>query len=422
MYDGRADDIHSCTNTLDLIWTIWDKHLDSVFVSYRGYPSEYVRDFDQCVSMTNAALEYGCDIYDTVSYNPSIANALFKTFDDICRPPGREEALKYLLQIGYDMEQRAESGETLLLHAVTAMRPANIERLKFLIEKGANIHAIDAEGRGALHCAFLVPHYRRWDGENSYWEGAPRYMFDEVNWDLEYIEILFDFDDERYAEDYEDLRYDLDPLTRKSRNARYPSRDPLLDSPNQDYMSTINCSMDFSESDFQRTFEPTHLGEECQAYAATSSVDDFQDSTFTEESVACADIFSENEEYYARFENGSDLPKKDFPSRDSILAEETVSCADTSSSTDEHDASSVSTDDEFMHRSREIRRMKEILKERLRWKLLILLQGGCDPDVLDNEGESPGDYAERFGLLPQWEWALINAGYNYDSVNHRWFK
>jgi hypothetical protein len=372
--------------------------------------------------MTNAALEYGCDIYDTVSYNPSIANVLFGIFDDLCLPPGREEALKYLLQIGYDMEQRAESGETLLLHAVTTMRPANIECLKFLIEKGANIHAIDAEGRGALHCAFLVPHYLRWDGENSYWEGAPRYMFDKVNWDLEYFEFLFDFDDERYAEDYEDLRYDLDPLTRKSRNARYPSRDPLLDSPNQDYMSTMDASMDFSESEFPRTFDPSHLGDDCQANAATSSVDDFQDSTFTEESVARADNSSGNEEYDASSEDGSDLLEGDFRSRESILAEESISRADTSSSTDEHDASSVSTDDEFMYWIRARRRVMEILKERLRSKLLILLQSGCDPDVLDKKGESPGDYAERMGLWPQWEWALINAGYNYDSVNDRWFK
>lgn len=52
-----------------------------------------------------------------------------------------------------------------------------------------------------------------------------------------------------------------------------------------------------------------------------------------------------------------------------------------------------------------------VLKLRLRYMLLVLLEAGCDPNTLDDKEESPNDYAERYNLLPQWEWALRKAGY-----------
>jgi hypothetical protein len=449
LYYSRADDIYSCTNTLDLIWTIWDIYLGSLASEYANYPMEYVQDFDHCVSMTNAVLEYGCDIYDTVPYNPSFPNALFKLYEDAGFSTRREEALKYLLQIGYDMEQRAESGETVLLHAATALTPANIECLKSLIEKGANIHAIDAEDRGALHCAFLIPNYLRKDGELSYWEGAPRYMFEE---DPEYLMEIFDIDNARYAEDYEDLHYDLDPLIRNSLKARYtPSYDWLADIL-IDYMSTLECSMDCSESDFQSISDPTEESvtfadnysrmEEYNASSEASSDESdhldgenlSRENILAEESMACADTSSDTNEHGARSEatnDESDRRESDFRSRDNVLAEKSIACADTSSSTDEPDASLETTNDEIMclncqrkisRRRLRCRLVMEVLKGRLRSKLLILLQAGCDPNVLDNKGKSPGDLAERLGLWPQWEWALTNAGYIYNSVNQRWIE
>ena len=54
-----------------------------------------------------------------------------------------------------------------------------------------------------------------------------------------------------------------------------------------------------------------------------------------------------------------------------------------------------------------------------RLKLLALLQAGCDPNVLDNKGASPSDYAERERLWPQWEWALAQTGWRYDEVTGR---
>lgn len=439
VYYNRADDINSYTNSLDLIWTIWKLYLGFCFPSPlrgRHAPYSFMKDFDQCVSMTNAALEYGCDINETLPYNPSLPNALFKIFIDVPYATRREEALKYLLKIGYDMEQRAEDGETLLLHGVTALSPENIKCLKILMEKGANIHAIDAEGRSALHCAFLAPGYLRADKKLSYWEGAPEFMFNNGNPDPEYFLNRFDIDDEKYAEGYEDLRRDLDALGGNKLTARYTSRcDPLLISPNRDHMSKMDCRMDVSDGEFQTTSNPILLGDGSQRNAdqyypniddsyindlfgiLPSSTDKFQDSTSAIESVAYAGTSSRVEQRYASSESRtdeSDRPASDFRPRDNKVAEESIACANTSSETTQHH--------KFICPNRKMRRVMEILKKHLRFKFLILLQGGCDPNVLDNKDESPGDLAERLGLWPQWEWALVSAGYDYDSANQRWFK
>lgn len=469
--------------TSDLIRTIWGFHLDRQIIGYRDYPLENLRDFEQCVSMTNAALENGCDIYDTFSYNPSIPNALFEIFNDYASSLRKEEVLKYLLKIGYDMEQRCDNEETLFLHAVTALKPANIKCLNILIEKGANIHAIDAEGRSALHCAFLAPTWQRKDEKLSYWDGVVGDMFEDPQW----VVACFDIDDERYAEGYEDLHYDLDPLTSYT-----SSDDALPDMPYQDYISTLDCSMDSSDKDFnhdllldipnrdyistmdcsmnssnedsdhdllldisnqeyilqtdsslQGTFDPTHMGDECQVNAspyyhnidhpvtndlcaiATSSADDFRDGTLAERSADCADTSSRTEEHYASSNttnDGSDHLKTDFRSRDSMLAEESNACADTSSSTNEHDAGSETMNNELICWNCKTRPLTEVLKKRLKFKLLTLLQAGCDPNGLDNKGESPDDFAERLGLWPQWEWALVNAEYVYNEGSSRWIK
>lgn len=62
-----------------------------------------------------------------------------------------------------------------------------------------------------------------------------------------------------------------------------------------------------------------------------------------------------------------------------------------------------------------IRKPMQVLKKRTRFKLLTLLQLGCDPNVVDHNGLSPSDYAMRDGLWVQWRWALLNAGYTHDG-------
>ena len=199
--------------------------------------------------------------------------------------------------------------------------------------------------------------------------------------------------------------------------------------------------MDFSESDLQRTFDPTHMDDECQTNSdlyyhsidhsvtndlcaiATSSADDFRDSTLVEGLAVCADTSSRTEEHYASSDttnDGWDHLETDFRSRDNMLAEESNACADNSSSTNEHDAGLETTNNELTCWNDKRRSLVEVLKKCLSLKLLTLLQAGCDPNVLDNK--SPGDFAERLDLWPQWERALVNAGYVYNKPNNRWIK
>ena len=69
-----------------------------------------------------------------------------------------------------------------------------------------------------------------------------------------------------------------------------------------------------------------------------------------------------------------------------------------------------------------IRHPFQILKMRLRFKLLTLLEAGCDPNVFDKSGATPSHYAEKDGLWPQWTWALGEAGYECITEGNRWKK
>lgn len=67
-----------------------------------------------------------------------------------------------------------------------------------------------------------------------------------------------------------------------------------------------------------------------------------------------------------------------------------------------------------------IRHPFQVLKLRTRFKLLTLLKAGCDPNVFDNSGATPSDYARRDGLWQQWSWALRRAGYVYAAESDIW--
>ena len=68
-----------------------------------------------------------------------------------------------------------------------------------------------------------------------------------------------------------------------------------------------------------------------------------------------------------------------------------------------------------------IRNPSHVLKDRVRIKLKILLEAGCDPNVQDNDGKSTDDYAWN-GVWSQWLWALDKTGYVFDEEHDRWVK
>lgn len=273
---------------MDVIWNIW-------FDFPRGTLNRL--SFDACMDMTRLALKHGFDFEEAVPYSHVLASPLFLTnrccwFDSNSTLP--TEILEFLLNTGYDMEQRGRDGLTPLLFAAAQHVPHIIKSLRLFIERGANLHATDFDGQGVLHCALahprgyvddsgtLVDFYRDVRADSNAW-------------------FSLDTEDKRHESDYDDDGLDPGPL--------------LADAAANAY------SIDY--------------------------------------------VFCEIS--------------------DGVLEE--------------------------------IRNPSQVLKKRTRFRLLTLLQLGCDPNVVDREGLSPSDLAIQRGLWPQWSWALLNAGYIADGQN-----
>ena len=318
------------------MWTIWEIFTDvNVGDSFADFPSSIIRSVDQCISMSDAALHYGCNIDNSITYNPEFVNPLCHLISSAELPPQESEtALRYLCNIGYDIEKRNSSGATFLLFAARQLCPSVVSVLRFLIGKGVDLHAVDSRNRGALHCAF--------EANSTYLSitGSSR-QFDHghEHWAREY----FGTESNDYAGDYRD--------------------DSLTPAP-----SVID---DIRSDQLARD-------------------EDHEDHEACQECKECEDY--ENDD-----ENGTEALE---------VPEGYVLCQDM----DDHNV------------LRLIRDPLPILRTRLRFKLLTLLKAGCDPNLLDNYGYSPSDFAEYCGVWPEWTRALLNAGYVFDEDSDRWVK
>ena len=165
---------------------------------------DHFRNIDQCMRMSDAALRYGCDIDNSVVFNRRLPSPLFWLFVYASEMPSQdlETAFRYLCNVGYDMEGRDFVGATLFLAQAGSLSPSVISKLKLLIEKGADLRAVDSENRGALHFAFEAPH--RWGA----WDSSCTDCCDHsihFNSDHEhYAWCHFNTESEEYAEDYDD--------------------------------------------------------------------------------------------------------------------------------------------------------------------------------------------------------------------------
>ena len=153
--------------SLDVVWTIIATYADSQSQSlppcyYKSGVSAN-RGFDQCMRMIRAAMAKDCEIDASVSYDASVANALFEieAWWSLSKKHRSvpEEAIEFLVAIGYDLEARNSAGCTPLLHTAVSHKPQVVTCLKTLLSKGADIHVSDSSGRGALHCALAAPHH-----------------------------------------------------------------------------------------------------------------------------------------------------------------------------------------------------------------------------------------------------------------------
>ena len=350
-------------STLDIVWAIWFRYMDNIsHVPNRSFTSiKPLEDFDQCAQMTHAALSRGCDIEDAVSYNAHRANALFEVNESFStNSVATMRALEYLIEIGYDLEKQDDvEGLTPLLHAVVAYRPQAIKCIKTYIERGANIHVRKLKGRGALHCALIGPH------SLHEWEGVHPEVRGEGD----------SFDDEWYLRGV----YHTD-----------------VDNPAEDYNSKRSAG-----------FVPHHPRRD---RGMLSWIDTMQESSWPKPSYVPGDLYDELP--IGKLFRG-DVEPAYFPisySSDKSIIDH--------ASTPEDDMLEYIICRDYGGVQHIIRNPIRVLKLRLRYMLLILLEAGCNPNMLDDKGKSPNDYAERDDLLPQWEWALRRAG--YVLVNGQW--
>ena len=156
--------VHSFSHPMDMVWATW--HAFSEACAAMVLPDHF-RNIDQCMRMSDAALRYGCDIDNSVVFNRRLPSPLFWLYVYVYDVPSQdlETAFRYLCDVGYDMEGRDFVGATLFLALARSLSPSVISKLRLLIEKGADLRAVDSGNRGALHFAFEPPH--RWGAWDS---------------------------------------------------------------------------------------------------------------------------------------------------------------------------------------------------------------------------------------------------------------
>lgn len=315
-----------------------------------------MKDFEQCVAITQLALDNDCTI-DSADDRVLNAGPLFSIIGTNmldAHASASVHAIDYLCSIGWDLEEKNRLGQTPLLYAATECSPQVARCLRSLIQRGARLDARDEAGRDPLLCALSAPNgpsswvhmTYSWDAE----EDDP-----DSNW---WLDRSFGTKDRKYVRDYYNTESILDSLT-------------TLPSPD---ISRPMFSLDrFESSPLVRDHE-SHVTVEQRTPIGLSMSDPDNGAS------PCAEEFIPN-------------------SRD----DDYVCCFD-----DHGDA-------------HWIRNPIHVLKDRVKTKLKILLEAGCDPNDFDYDGNSTNDYARR-GLWPQWLWALEKTGYVFDEEHDRWIK
>lgn len=282
----------------DIVTVIWHGYVDANHgTSWEDLPMEKLKEFEQCVAMTQLAINNDCTI-DSARDDVLCAGPLFlltRTNMADAHASASVDAIDYLSSIGWDLEEKNCLGQTPLLYAAVGCQPRVARCLRALIKRGARLDARDEIGRGPLLSALSPPlELCNWVDLTYVWN------LDDAdnNWMLSQI---FGTEDRRHVQDYYVAESILDPLT----------------TPAEQLLPT-GLSMSDGDSNW-------------------------------------------------------------------------------------------------------IRNASHLLKDRVKIKLKILLEAGCDPNDRDKYGKSTNDYARR-GIWSQWLWALEKTGYVFDEEQNRWIK
>ena len=176
-----------------------------------------------------------------------------------------------------------------------------------------------------------------------------------------------------------------------------------------------DCDNNWSLSDWFNTEDRRHVRD----YYDTESILDSFSNPRSSQSTPFTDDIESSELVH---DQGSTFTAEQLMQIDSSMSDldsDASSCSEVSVSNLE--------DDDYVYCFDEdgdgvwIRNPSHVLKDRVRTKLKILLEAGCDPNDLDYNGQSTNDYA-RQGLWSQWLWALKKTGYVFDEEQNRWVK
>ena len=143
---------------------------------------------------------------------------------------------------------------------------------------------------------------------------------------------------------------------------------------------------------------------------------------FDHEFYAWSHFNTESEEYAEDYDDDGLTPAPSFIDEDDEVNEDYVD-------DDENDTQALALPEGYVlyHDDDDgsvkiFRKPLPTLKNRLRFKLLMLLRAGCDPNLMDKYGNPPSDDARYHGFWPEWTWALLNAGYVFDEDSNHWVK
>lgn len=147
--------------TTDVITAVWDMHALSnsgAFIDFAGLSLEKLKSFEQCVAITQLALDNNCTI-NSAHERVIHANPLFSLIGYLADAHASAvvHAIDYLYSIGWDLEEKNCLGQTPLLYAAGRCHQSTVSCLRALIERGARVDARDKTGQGPLHSALSPP-------------------------------------------------------------------------------------------------------------------------------------------------------------------------------------------------------------------------------------------------------------------------
>ncbi len=342
----------------EFVWTNCSGCDDELTLSGK-VPTEEIRKFEACAAMSQLALDNDCAIDSTDDQNIH-ANRLFSLIGDTmdeAHPSAILDAINYLSSNCWALEEQNVDGQTALLYAAEECQPHAAGSLRTLIKRGARLDAKDWTGRGPLHSALSPP-----SGLSNWVDPTWTLGLGAGENNRTAISSRWSTEDQRHAGDY----YDIE--SKPKSHTVSGSADPYRSlSSHNDVRSPLLVFEDQSRVPAE---QPVPLDPYSRA--------EFCDPEIDASSCAKACNFGKDDHHY-------------------------IYCAD-------EDGNYSWIHDPI-----------PILKNRVGTKLRILLEAGCDPNDLDDEGLSPSEYA-REGLWSQWLWALQTSGYVFDEARDRWIK